>query len=346
MGSTRHLLVSIVLSLLIVLFGTAGYMIIENWGFLDSLYMTIITISTVGYREINQVGDLGRIFTISLVVIGVGFTFYVAAAVVQFMVEGRIRIILGRRRLDRKLDRLKNHYIVCGYGRIGRVLCRNLIRTPVDLVVIEKNPDLIPVMENDGVLYVSGDASDEANLIKAGINRCKALVAVLATDTDNVFLVLTARQLAPDLHIIARATQEGSRNKLSAAGANSVESPYEMGAASMAQRIIRPTVTSFLDLAFAHKRKDIQMEEIPVSDCSELANVMLKDSGIRQDYNLIIIAIKKPDGSMLFNPSFETVIMPFDTVIAVGEEQNLQKLEEVLLCPENGSKGGQSTQPA
>jgi voltage-gated potassium channel len=156
------------------------------------------------------------------------------------------------------------------------------------------------------------------------------VVAALATDTDNVFLVLTARQLAPELLIMARASQETAKIKLRAAGANYVESPYEMGAVSMAHRIIRPTVTSFLDLAFAHKRKDIQMEEIPVSNTSELVNVQLKDSGIRQKYNLIIIAIMKPDGNMLFNPSFEAVIEPNDTVIAVGEADNLQKLEWVL----------------
>jgi len=330
MDSTRHLVISVSLSLLIVLVGSAGYMIIENWEFLDALYMTVITISTVGYREVNQVGDVGRVFTILLVFSGVGFTMYVAAAVVQFMVEGRIRIILGRRRLDKKLDRLKNHYIVCGYGRIGRVLSKNLRSKPIDVVVVEKNPDLTHAMDEDGVLYVSGDAADEACLIKAGIQRAKGLVAVLATDTDNVFLVLTARQLAPGLKIIARAGQEAAKNKLKAAGADSVESPYEMGAASMAHRIIRPTVTNFLDLAFAHKRKDIQMEEIPVDSSSELTNLPLKDSGIRQNYNLIIIAIKKPDGSMLFNPSFETAIMPEDTVIAVGEAANLQKLEKVL----------------
>lgn len=330
MNSTKHLAISIALSLIIIISGTAGYMIIENWRFLDALYMTIITISTVGYREVNQVGDVGRIFTIIVVFTGVGFTLYVAASVVQFMVEGRMRIILGRRRLDRKIDRLKNHYIVCGYGRIGRVLCGNLRRKPFEVVVIEKNPDLIPVMDSDGVLYISGDASDEDCLIKAGIQRAEGLVAVLATDTDNVFLVLTARQLAPNLKIIARASQAATKNKLKAAGADSVESPYEMGAASMAQRIIRPTVTSFLDLAFAHKRKDILMEEIPVSDLSELINVQLKDSGIRQNFNLIIIAIKKPDGSMLFNPSYEAAIMPGDTVIAVGEEENLQKLARIL----------------
>lgn len=330
MNKTRHLAISIALSLLILVTGTAGYMIIEDWRFLDALYMTIITISTVGYREVNQVGDIGRVFTIFLVLIGVGFTFYVMAAVVQFMVEGRVRIIMGRRRLDKQIDRLKNHYIVCGYGRIGRVICRNLQRTPYDLVVVEKNPDLIPVMDEDGVSYLVGDAADEANLLKAGIRRARGLVAALATDTDNVFLVLSARQLAPELNIIARASQEGAKNKLRAAGANSVESPYEIGAASMAHRIIRPTVTNFLDLAFAHARKDIQMEEIPVSEKSRLTNIPLKDSGIRQDFNLIIIAIKKPDGTMLFNPSFETALMPDDTVIAVGEEENLQKLGKIL----------------
>jgi voltage-gated potassium channel len=305
-------------------------MIIEDWRFLDALYMTVITITTVGYREINQIGDVGRVFTILLVASGVGFTLYVAAAVVQFMVEGRIRIILGRRRLDQKINRLKNHYIVCGYGRIGRVICRNLRQKPLDVVAIDKSPDLIPVMDGDGILYVAGDAADEASLIKAGIKRAKGLVAALATDMDNVFLVLSARQLAPELTIIARASQETVKSKLQAAGADSVESPYEMGAVSMAHHIIRPTVTNFLDLAFAHQRKDIQMEEIPVSESSKLVNLQLKDSGIRQNYNLIIIAIKKPDGNMLFNPSFEAEIMPHDTVIAVGELDNLQKLEKIL----------------
>ncbi len=330
MEDTKHLITGIIIALCIVLFGTVGYILIEGWEFLDALYMTIITISTVGFSEVHHISKAGRLFTIVLVFFGVGFTLYIAAAVVQFMVEGRIRIILGRRRLEKKIDRMKNHYIVCGYGRIGRVLCKNLKRKPLDLVVVEKNPELTSVMDADGVLYISGDAADEENLIRAGIKRAKGLVAVLASDADNVFLVLTARQLDPDLLIIARASQEESKSKLRAAGANTVESPYDMGAASMAHRIIRPTVTSFLALAFAHKRKDIQMEEIPVSASSELVNVMLKDTGIRQKYNLIIIAIKKQDNSMLFNPSFEATIEVGDTVIAVGEEANLQKLEHIL----------------
>jgi len=246
------------MALCIVIFGTAGYIAIEGWGVLDALYMTVITISTVGFSEVHPVSKTGQLFTILLVFFGVSFTLYLAAAVVQFMIEGRIRIILGRRRLEKKISRMKNHYIVCGYGRIGKVLCRDLKRKPIDLVVVEKNPELIPVMDADGVLYISGDASNEENLLKAGIKRAKGLIAALASDADNVFLVLTARQLDPDLIIIARASQEESKSKLRAAGADTVESPYDMGAASMARRIIRPTVTSFLDLAFAYKRKDIQ----------------------------------------------------------------------------------------
>jgi len=330
MNSIRHLIFSVFLIVFIIILGVTGYMMIEGWNLLDALYMTVETLTTVGYNEVHEMTRMGRIFTILLICIGVAFFLYVAGAVVQFMVEGRIRTILGRRRLDKKIDRLKNHHIICGYGRIGRILCNMLTRKPIDLVVIEKDEELIPIMDKDKVLYLSGDATDEVDLLKAGIQRAKGLIAVLATDTANVFLVLTARQLNPDLFIIARASQKESKSKLKAAGANRVESPYDMGAASMAQRIIRPTVTNFLDLAFAHKRKDIQMEEIPVNSSSNLVNVMLKDSGIRQQFNLIIIAIKKLDGNMLFNPSFEAVIEAGDTVIAVGQEGNLQKLEKIL----------------
>lgn len=305
-------------------------MYIENWDFLDALYMTVITVTTVGFGEINQIGKYGRIFTMLLIFSGAGFFLYVGGLFMQFIVEGRVRAILGRRRLDKKIHRLKNHYIVCGYGRIGRVLCENLKTKPVDLVVIEKDEAHIPAMERDDILYICGDASEEVYLQQAGIERAKMLVAALATDTDNVFLVLTARQMNPNIFIMARASSNKTKSKLLAAGANKVESPYDIGAVSMAQRIIRPTVTNFLDLAFEHQRKDIKMEEIPVSDSSKLANVLLKDSGIRQQLNLILIAIKKQNGDMMFNPSFETVIRAGDTVIAVGEGHNLLQLEKIL----------------
>ena len=330
MKSIRHLKLCILLLILVILLGVSGYMTIEKWDFLDALYMSVTTLTTVGYGEVHELSNLGRLFTMLFIIIGVVYFLYIAGAVVQFMVEGQIRTILGRRSLDKKIDRLKNHYIVCGYGRIGKTLCTMLKRKAVDLVVIEKSQDLIPVMVEDKTIYISGDAGDETNLIKAGIQHAKGLLAVLATDTDNVFLVLTARQLNPDLYIMANASRNESKPKLLAAGANRVELPYDMGAVSMAQRIIRPTVTNFLDLAFAQKRKDIQMEEIPVSPSSKLVNVMLKDSGIRQQFNLIIIAVKKSDDSMLFNPSFEAVIESGDTVIAVGQEENLKKLEKIL----------------
>ena len=330
MYGIKHLIVSILFTFLIVAFGTTGYMIIEDWELLDAFYMTVITMGTVGYGEVHEISNAGRLFTTVLIFFGVSYFVYVTSVVVQFMVEGKMRTIFGRRMLDKKINRLKNHYIVCGYGRIGRVLCKNLQKKPLGLVVIEKDKELIPIMDEDKVLYVSGDVMDEVNLIKAGIKRAKGLVAVLSTDADNVFLVLTAKQLNPDLYVIARACHAKSKSKLRAAGADNIESPYENGGKSIAHMILRPAVTNFLNLAFSVERKDIQVEEILVAPSSTLANVMLKDSGIRQRFNLIIIAIKTSDDNMLFNPSFETVIKAEDTVIAVGEEANLKKLEDIL----------------
>ncbi len=330
MNSTKHLFMAIFFSIVIVVIGTAGYMLIEGWSLLDALYMTVITYSTVGYSEVHTISEIGRLYTVFLIFLGVGFFLYVAGAVIQFMVEGKIRTVLGRRKLDRQIHHLKNHYIVCGYGRIGRVICESLKRSPIDLVVIENNEKLVPEINTDKTLYLWGDASDEALLLKAGIQRAKGLVAALGTDAENVFLVLTARQLAPNLFITARASDTDVKNKLRAAGADIVESPYEKGAMRMAQRIIRPTVTTFLDLALESRTSDIQMEEIPITPGSSLNDVILKDSGIRQNFNLIIIAIKKPDGSMMFNPSFEARIMSGDTVIAVGESKNLQNLGKIL----------------
>lgn len=331
MTGTKQFIISIFLLLLIVAAGSMGYMLIEGWGLMDALYMTIITLATVGFGEVHSLGRTGQTFTIFLIFIGGGFFLYVAGAIVQFMVEGRIRLILGRRKLDKKIDRLKDHYIVCGYGRIGRVLCNQLtINNPLELIVIEQNDHLVPILEEDGRLYLLDDASSESCLKKAGIHTAKCLVAALATDIDNVFLVLTARQLNPDIFIMARSSYKESESKLRAAGANMVESPYDMGASSMAHKILRPTVTNFLDIALTRKHKDIQMEEIPVNDSSELVNIMLKDSGIRQRHNLIIIAIKKSNGDMIFNPSFETIFKAGDTVIAVGKDEDLINFEKEL----------------
>jgi len=328
---TRQFLVSLIILTLIITLGSLGYIIIEGWDIMDALFMTVITLTTVGFGVVHPMGKAGQLFTIGLIFIGGGFFIYVVGAIVQFMVEGRIRVILGRRKLDRKMNHVKDHYIICGYGRIGKVLCHQLtLHKRLEFVVIEQNKELIPILEEDKRLYIIGDASAEHCLLKAGIERAKCLVAALATDTDNVFLVLTARQLNANIKIMARSSYKETESKLRAAGANLVESPYDMGAASMAQKILRPTVTNFLDLAVTRKDKDIQMEELPVTEKSPLVNIMLKDTGIRQDYNLILIAIKKENGEMEFNPSFETVFKAGDTVIAVGKDNDLMRLEKVL----------------
>ena len=330
MSTSKHLLISIFMIIIIMIVGTIGYMIIEGWTLADSVYMTVITLSTTGYGETHQLHEHGRIFTIFLIFFGVGLCVYAASGIVQFIVEGEIRTIMGRRRLDQRLKRLKKHYIICGYGRIGATVCDILRKKPFQVVIIEKNKDIISLLKESGLPYIEGDSVNETNLLKAGIERAKGLVAALATDADNVFLVLTARQLNPKILIMARAGNNEVKSKLTAAGADIVVSPYDIGAENMAQKIIRPNVTSFLDLALTHQRKDIQMEEIPVSASSALANVILKDSGIRQEYNLIIIAIKKADDTMLFNPSFDTKIKAGYTLIAVGEDKNLQRLEKKL----------------
>lgn len=327
---SRHLRFAVCLLAVTTLIGTLGYMIMEGWGLLDAAYMTVITMTTVGYGEVHDMGYTGRVFTIFLVAMGAVSFLYVTSALVQFLVETQIRTIFGRRVLDKKIKQMKEHYIVCGYGRIGYVLCNSFRAHGIEPVVIEKEQSRITEMEAQNLLHIPGDATEEDVMLQAGVKHARALIAALATDTDNVFLVLTARQLNPDIFILARAGSVKARAKLFAASANRVESPYEIGAVSMAQRMLRPSVTNFLDLVFAYNRKDIQMDEIPVSENSSLAGLMLKDSGVRQKYNLIVIAVKTPDGEMLFNPSHETLIRAGETVIAMGKTDNLKELEKEL----------------
>ena len=232
--------------------------------------------------------------------------------------------------MDKKIDHLNNHYIVCGYGRMGRAFCRHLAQKQIKFVVIEKNADRIPVMNEDGILYVSGEATEEANLSKAGIKRAINLIAALGTDADNVFLVLLARGLNPMLYVVARASQNAIKKPLYSAGANVVVSPFDVGARRMAHAILRPNVIRFLELAFADEGTDINLEELKVAASSKLVDVTLRDSEIRNTYNLIILSIVKEDGTMLFNPSADSSIRAGDTVIAVESQDSLMKLGEVL----------------
>jgi len=327
---TTHLVIVILLSLALTAVGTIGYMLIEGWDLIDGFYMTIITLATVGYSEVHPVSPSGRIFTIVLIMLGVGFTLYVAGTVVQFIVEGRIRQILGRRRLEKQIGKLRNHYIVCGYGRIGRVLCRYLLHRYLDVVVIEKNEIRIKAMDEDGVLYLLSSATDEDTLVKAGIQHAKGLFTALATDADNVFLVLTAKQHNPSIFVVARAEQNSTKKTLSAAGANKVISPYAIGARRMAHAVLRPTVIEFLELAFSDENTSIGVEEFVVKAGSCMADKTLIESGIRKELNLIILSIKKADGQLQFNPAADTRIEAGDTVIAVGEEKSMARFSRLL----------------
>ena len=330
MDRTAHLVIVVVLTVFLVGLGTTGYMVIEGWDVLDSLYMTVITLSTIGYGEVNPVSQTGRIFTLILIVMGVGFFLYVIGNVVQFLVEGRIRLILGRHKLDKQIGQLNSHYIVCGYGRMGRAFCRYLIQKGLKFVVLEKNEDRIPVMNTDHVLYIAGEATIEENLQKAGIKKASNLIAALGTDADNVLLVLLAKGLNPGLYVVARASQNASKKPLDTAGADVVVSPFDIGARRMAHAILRPNVIRFLEFAFADEDTDIHIEEITVAESSKLVGVPLMESGIRQDYNLMILSIIKADGEMVFNPSADTRIKSEQKVIVVGAIDDLGRLEKAL----------------
>jgi voltage-gated potassium channel len=331
---TTYLVIGIIVFLLMILGGTIAYMAIEGWAFTDALYMTVITLGTVGYGEVRKLTPAGRIFTMVLIIVGVGFVFYLAASVIQFMVEGRIREILGRRKLEKKIRGQKGHYIICGYGRVGSSICETLRSKPIGIVVIERDPALITRLNELNILHVVGEATDEENLIKANIQNARGLIAALKTDSDNVYVTLSARELNPGLFIMARAGEERSEKKLVAAGADKVVCPYRLGAHRMAQTILRPTVTDFLELTLTETSRNIQMEEMPVHPTSKLINVALQDSGIRKELDLIIVAVKKPQEDMRFNPSSQTKLEAGDTVIAIGEKQNLERLER-LLNPRN-----------
>jgi len=330
LNRTAHLITAIVSTIGLIALGTLGYMLIEHWSVIDSLYMTVITLAAVGYGEVHDISQTGRIFTIVLIFFGVSFVLYVFGNIVQFLVEGQIRLILGRRKLDRQINRLKNHYIICGYGRMGRSLCKSLIQKQQDFIVIEQNTDRIPAMEEDGILFVIGSATEETSLLKAGIKNAGALMTVLGSDADNVFLVLLTKGLNPNLCVIARASQNSTKNILYTAGANVVVSPYEVGARRMAHAILRPGVIRFLEMAFADENTDIHLEQTKVEKSSNLVGVTLKDSEIRKNLNLIVLAMIRGDDSMQFNPSAETIIKAGDTIIAVGENKSLKKLEKIL----------------
>jgi len=329
-GQKKQTILSIALFLVLLAIGSWGYMAIEGWPFLDALYMTVITVATVGYGEVHRVSPTGRLFTLVLIFLGVGYFLYVVGNFIPFLVEGRIRHILGRRKLDRQINKLKGHYIICGYGRMGRALARFLIQRYLDVVVIEQNPARTSVMDEDGILYLVGSATDEILLMQAGIERARGLITVVGSDADNVFLVLLARQINPTIFILARAVQNSAKRTLTAAGASKVVSPYDLGARRMAHAILRPTVIEFLEMAFADDSMDVVVEEITVKPRSPVVRRTLYEAEIRPKFNVIIISVKKEDGKMVFNPDSQTLLEGNDTLVVVGSAANIKSLEKLL----------------
>ncbi|MEN8133926.1 MAG: potassium channel protein [Thermodesulfobacteriota bacterium] len=327
----RRLSVSGVLLLVILALGTFGYMFIEDAGFLDSLYMTIITITTVGYDETFPLGTHGRIFTIFLILIGVGFVLYVFSKITEDVIEGGLQKTIGRMKMKKRVARLRDHLIVCGYGRIGKVICKILEENNRSFVVIEKNPHKIQAIADCGHLVLEGEASDDHILKEAGIEHAKGLIAVVSSDADTVYITLSARGIRPDVFIMARSSgEEGAETKLIRAGANKVLSPYFIGATRMAQQLVRPTVIDFIDLAVHGGELGLRLEEMVVQDSSPLAGKSLMDSGIRKNHDLIVVAIKRDHGEMMFNPNPGAIINVSDTLVVLGGQDNIKALEREL----------------
>ena len=320
----------LVILVVILFIGSVGYMLIEGWDFLDSLYMTVITITTVGFGEVREVTVLGRVFTIFIIFFGIGIIAYILGMVAQAMVELQVRSIIGRRKLGKKMRSMKNHYIICGYGRIGKIIARELAANKMPLVVIENDPEEKQTLENERTPYISDDATSEEVLMEAGVERAKGLVSVVASDADNLFITITARGLNPKIFILARADEEHTEKKLLRAGANKVVMPYLIGGHKMAQTLIKPAVTDFIDFAVDNREMGLEMGELVVSEKSRLNGATLVDSGIRQEMDVIIVAIRTKEGEMRFNPSSQTRIEAGDTLISLGKSHDLEKLGSIL----------------
>lgn len=320
-GFAVALLVSIVFG------GTIGYMMIERWSAWDAFYMTIITITTVGYREVHDLSTAGQAFTVVVILGGVGAALYTFTLLATVVVEGGLPKRLQRRRRERMLDAIKDHFIVCGYGRIGSIVAQQFQRQNVPYVVVERDPERLQAAMDDGALAVEADASREEVLKRVGIERARGLIAAVGTDAENVYAVLSARVMRPDLYIVGRAESDDATRKLLRAGADRVISPYQIGAMQIAQTALRPAVVDFVELATSSDNLELAMEEIPIGASSALAGQSILAANVRQRFGVIVVGIQRQDLSMEFNPEPDTTMRPGDKLVVLGKPDSLKRLE-------------------
>lgn len=317
--------------LALLLTGPLGYKLLEGMSFIEGLYLTAITITTVGYGDIAPVTTAGRLFTILLIFSGVGYVMYLFSQITETMVEGGLHHIVAKRRMQKKVTKLHDHYIICGFGRIGQEICSILKENNRPFVVIESDEAVIETLDRLGYAEMKGDASDDDILLAAGIKQAKGLVTAVSSDEKNVYITLTARGLNAKLFILARSSGlPGAAKKLERAGASRVISPYSIGARRMAQLIVRPTVVDFVDLAMQAGDLGLRMEELVVGEQAHCVGKTLIETGVRKKYGIIVVAIKRADLPMIFNPGSETKIMAGDILIVLGESSHITAMAETL----------------
>lgn len=316
--------------LLILTGGTLGFMWIEHYPPFDAFYMTLITISTVGYQELHPLSFRGRIFNSFLIFFGVTMMLLAVGGMTQVIIELELTQYFGKRRTRKMIDKLQGHIIVCGFGRVGRGAARELQRAGVPFLVVDKSEERVEWAIRDGMLAVLADATDDETLKHAGIMRARGLIASLQSDADNLFVILSAKALKPDLQISARVNSEQSENKMRLAGADHVFAPYDMTGNRMAQVMLKPHVFQFIDFTTKSMGLDVGIEQFTVPAASEFASKSLLETQFRKELGVIVLAIRKSDGRMQFNPPAEAEIHAGDCLIVMGEQASLRKLEQTL----------------
>jgi voltage-gated potassium channel len=312
-----------------VLFGTLGYRLLEGWQWFDGLYMTVITLATIGYGEVHPLTPMGRAFTILLILVGVTVFGFLVSVLTQMVVENQIADALGRRRLFKDISQLKDHYILCGAGRVGLRIIDELKRKDVDYVIIERDEVVAEKLLTKGNLVLIGDATDETVLEGARVRSAKALITAASNDAENVYIVLTTRGLNPNIYIVTRANDQAAERQLLRAGANKVISPVLIGSHRMAQAALTPAVADFIELTTMTETLDLNFEQVRITEGSLLDGKRIKDSRIRSEHNAMIVAITPHKGGMIFNPNGEQILQAGDMLIAIGTRSGLMKLAEI-----------------